>query len=741
MLARPRGVVACRPVRDPIEGAVRVGGGVMMTFFQVLAAIVAAVVVLAWLARWWFRRWLRRKVGQAMSAAALLDPRASLPARIALRPAAQDELPEALRAAWANWHGLGFRPLGDFAVEALDDVIVRGAVLAEARLGLALRAPAGDDGAGATYVLFALTEGNRLIARSSDADDAPMETAGVQWRVDAGAAPQDAVAALSAEVRGLALQAIDPALFKVVYERAWAARRDATLASPPSRAAFEARVAARGAAAPVDAVERAFAMTLAQWDAQVTEAALDQFRRSSRIDAVRWESLRDAVHVVHRHTHDDTVRALLVDDDADGLLADQLVAQGLHGPALYAALAARLPAARRRERLGEVTRPLPAAIYGPTAQPANAPARLREFSYAAEDAGGRTVHGAVFADGSGDAKRQLEAMGLAHPRIVIEPVDLGPPEPYMLEPEFLASKARAAQRSLWASLGFALLGNAWIWAPPALWAAWSLWQGPPYGWGDWTSFVLAAIAAVVVGWFILPMVLYNELQRARTHGRWTQARVCIALLRVFNAGSALSPDTLLAESLKVQAGSGGLDGALARWAQREPDLSREQYLQTRVAIFDAAGDHAGMIAAQRALHALDPAAELPAVDLAMGLARFGDTKDLEEAEGLLAAIRVQDLSELAIAGHLFARGVAAWRRDQPAAASHHLQQAQRQLAQFQHVPLVHGMLAEIGGYHALALRAAGDATAAQALWASVAPLLRVHHSTRGLRQAWGEAVV
>lgn len=157
--------------------------------------------------------------------------------------------------------------------------------------------------------------------------------------------------------------------------------------------------------------------------------------------------------------------------------------------------------------------------------------------------------------------------------------------------------------------------------------------------------------------------------------------------------------------------------------------------------FDAAGDYAGLIETRRALRTVSPSADMLTVDLALGLARFGGPAGIDEAEALLGQVRAADLSEPVVAGHLCGRGLVAAARGQHATASRHFQQAQRQLAQFGQNPLTQGLLSEIGGYHALALRNAGDIQGATAVWASVLPVLRVQSGPHPLLRAWGDGAV
>jgi hypothetical protein len=148
---------------------------------------------------------------------------------------------------------------------------------------------------------------------------------------------------------------------------------------------------------------------------------------------------------------------------------------------------------------------------------------------------------------------------------------------------------------------------------------------------------------------------------------------------------------------------------------------------TRSTLLYVAGDHAGMIEAQRAWRDASPSK-----DLALSLARYGGPAAIDEAEALLAAVKADELSELARGGYCYAQGVLLAARGQPAAASH-----QYQLAVSLNNPLIHGMLSEIGGHHALALRATG-AAGAQALWDSVLPVLRAQRGPHPLLATWAD---
>jgi hypothetical protein len=513
-----------------------------------------------------------------------------------------------------------------------------------------------------------------------------------------------------------------------VYERAHARRMDALLAMPPARAAIEARAASLRPQPGEAQLALALELSTGQWQQQVSEAVLDTYRRASRIDAVRWERIGQQLHVVHDRLSAEDIRGLLVDDASGEQLYAQLVQQGLSPSVLYCMLAERLPAGQGRRRLWQVEAPIRATVYGPD-DDAAPQALAAAHIYQARDAEGALVSGAVVARGSQEAKQQLAAMGLDDGKLLMESTPLGELPDVMLDPKLAAAAARAAREGPGMALLRSFVGNVWLWAPPLLLTVWSLREGSPFGIGDYLVFGYAALAAAALLVLVLPMLLYNQLLQARMHARWRTARFCLALLARLNLLGAIKPYQLLSERCKILAGEGRVAPALLLWQTEEAHLTAEQYQTGLVQIHDAAGDHARMIEAQRAVIA-QGGQELAKIDLAMALARHTDRMD--EAEALIAGFEPQGLSELALAGFSYVRGLVAAARDQHAVAIRHYEQAVAQVRQFQNNPLVLGMIAEINGYTALALRAAGDQRRADALWQQVRPLLGLHRGCAGL---------
>lgn len=706
----------------------------MLLFLKIVLAVVLVLVVGAVLAFWAFKRWLRRKVGDVAGAFSVIDPRYNQPARLQLQraPIELDELESAFRAGWEQLHALGFRPLADFAAREDSPEALRAAVLSDTPIAAAL----GQWGDAVHLTLFAFAEDQRLEALG-DGPGESLHEGTLHWEVVPGIDAAAALERLRAAVAGRALRPIDAPLFRQLFERAYARRQDALLLSPPRREALEARAAAQPKPLAPAQVERAWQIERAQWQDRLREALLDHYRQTSRIDAERWERIGSDLQVVHARLEPEEIRDMLVEEPAEIALWQQLVEQGHRGIALYEALAERLPVARQRQRVGELRHPLPARIYG-RLDDGESTAPATAHLYEAVDDDGRTVRGAVLARSSAEAKQQLGAQGLGNARITAESMPMGELPEFMFDPEIAELAAKASRDTLPMALLRSLRGNWLLWLPPLAWTAWSLREGAPYDWGDWLGFGYLALAMIAMLLFVAPMILYNQLMHARLQARWGTATLCLALLRRVNLLGGMRADQLALEEAKILAGAGKADAARALWEKQAPALDEAQRQSGWIQLHDVLGDLPAMIVAQRALIAAAPS-DTAQVDLAIALLREG--RHIDEAEDLLAAIDPQGLSELAAAGYQFARGLLADHRDQHAQALRHYAGALEQANQFRNVPLVLGLLAEINGFSALALKRSGDHERADDVWRSVRPLLMKHASGQQIVAAYEGALV
>jgi hypothetical protein len=709
----------------------------MAVFLKILLAVILVIAALVLVAFLWFRRWLRRSLAASEVASGLIDPRHSRPARIRLLPHGDHEPGAVLRQEWGDWHALGFRKLGDHGEYNGAFTTVRLAVHPDYGLGLALAEDTADSQA---TVLFALTHERQLLAVSAGLGPA-LESATVSWALADGQTPGQRVDTLRARLGNARARVLDHRSAKAVFERAWALVMDADIAAgPPTVAEIEAHAAARGIPAPNAQLEQAVAIATSQWQTRLEEAVLDNWRRSSHVDAVTWTRVQDDVHVVRTTMDEQSLRTLLCSDDLSTAIFDQLLAQGWRGVELYEQVQRRLPARHRRERLGEVTRPLPAVLFVPgEGETSDADAGARVHGYEAVDQEGRTVSGGVLATDVADALQQLAGSGLSEVRIVTEPGPGVPDSPLAADPELARQAVRSLREPLAMAVARALLASAWIWLPPLLLLIWAVRGGAPYGWGDWLTFIYAGLAATAMFALVAPMVIYNQLLRAKLLGRWSLASAWLAVLRLRILSGALSAVQLTAERCKILAGQGRAVEALSLWAGQEAELPADQYCSELAQIHDAAGDSDAMIEAQRRLIELSQAADTPRIDLAMSLARFRRAAD--EAEQLLDAVPADSLSEPALCGYHYARGLILAERLQHAAALHQYQIASDKARQYTSMPTIAGLIAEINGYVALSLRELGEIDRADDLWRSVLPLLQASASSRGLIDRYGGIAV
>lgn len=704
-------------------------------FLAAVAAVLCALVLAALVAFWWFKRWLRRRMGDYQKSAQLLDPRFARPARIQLDLAEDAEPGASLAALWGRCHALGFRLLADWEERNGAFALLRAARHESLPIALVLTEE-NDEASSAAFAMFLIDGNDRLVALS-DAAGPGLESPSLSWDADAAHTPESALARLEAAARELAPREPDLRRIEDGYERAWAARIDVELARAPDRSALERRAAAH-AATPAQ-IEQACEIELSQWHEQLSAAVLDRYRRASRIDAVAWERQRDQVHVVHDHLRPEDIGKLLGGDEATEALVRQFAAQGLGGIALYEKVVERTAAAQVRRRLGAFAGPVRAVVYGrDEREPAIAAPAAQAYAYAALDAQGEAVHGAVLARDSTDAHRQLGELGLAEGRILSEPAGLAEGmQEFLVDPEHAAAAARALREPLWIATLRAIWANKWLWAPPLVLLAWTLHEGAPYGWGDYLVFGYAGLALAAFLLLVAPMFLYNRLLVARVHGRWRTADALIGLLSALNLFGGMTRAQLLGERCKIEAARGRPEQALARWHTLQAELKPEDFAQGLVTIYDAAGDHRRMIQAQRDYLAHAPAKEMASVDLALSLARYEE--NVEEAEDLLARTSPQHLSELALGGHHFARGLICAARGQTDLALRQYAQALERVSQFRSTPLIGCLVAEINGYVALALKRAGRIEQADGVWRSVRGILTLHASCRGLVERYERA--
>lgn len=695
----------------------------MALLIKIVLGIVLAGLLVAVAVWWWFRRLMKRGIQQALAASDLVRDFVQLQARLELYPA-MGAPTAAFDALWDALQALGF--------QAMDDLCAL-PTFARLRAGSGpggLTAVVTEGSGGCHYLLLALGEDQHLWAYSNG-PEAPFQNARMRWS-KTELAPADAIHALRAEIGERRLRELNPQSFRALFEAAYATRTDALLGQLPTRETLSAQLRAKHPAADPARLKQALIVVEAHWEVQLQLAVLDRFRRAQRLDPEAWEALQHDLQVVHDRLDRDSILHLLDLDAEDEHDPDTsaLLEQGLPATELYQRLVARLPTERQPRLLGRVDRPLAALIYA-APEVTEAPAE-QSFVYAARTADGSSTQGVTHAASTTAAKAQLRKQGLDEVQILMEPSPLSEDLP-LIEPELASAAVRAARESVLLSLLRATWANAWLWAPPALLAAYSLYEGKPYGWGDYAVAVYAVLAGALLVGLIGPILFYHQLLRARMFGHWRLATFFLRLLELTAWLGAPSRTDLANEGAKIHAGRGDLKRALSLWEALRSKLSDAAYVSGLVTIYDAAGAHREMIEAQRRLLPQSPSPELPTVDLALALARYGT--DVDEAERLLAEVNPEGLSELVRGGYHLVRGLILADRQQYVWAARQFQEAGACVQPFS-MPLTQLMTAEAQGFCAWALKRAGRTEDAERLWATVAPLLEQVPGSRDLVQRY-----
>jgi hypothetical protein len=702
----------------------------MLLFLKVVAGVVIGLAVFALLAWWLFKRWLRGKVGQFARVAALLDGADASPVRVHLQLAEHFEPEDDFLQQWDIAYGLGFRALADLQTVEGEPQGLRAAVHAPALIGLCL---CQHDNV-VHYRLFALAEGQNLQVRS-DGPGEDFTRGGLHWRVEPGLALEAAFESLRLDCPSDSLRELDLALLRRVFERSHAQREDALLARAPELARIRERARQAGLS-PTDAeLQQALSIERSQWHDRIREAVLDQYMQAGRIEARKWLQLQPRLHVVHAGMQAEDVRELLVESDADGVLFEQAKARPAGVFALYESVAQRLPAARQRRLIRELRLPVEARIYAPIDNPAKAQAAARVFVVSGQDEQGQSRAGGILARDGGEARLGAYRSDLKQTRLLLESIPLAEFDADTLDPEGAAATVRSLQQPVWRSVLEALRAHVWLWGIPLALAAWNLSQGRPYGWGDYLSFLLLALALSSMLLLIGPMLIYNEYQRARALRRQKVASASLWWLARLNVFGLLKHHQLELERCKLLADRGESAQALNRWDALAPRLTPEEHLSGRAQILSCGEDIEAALEAHRVLVAAS-SMDIYRVDLALALSKHAEYA--EEAAGLLAQVDPDAQTELVAGGHAFARGLLAQHAGRDDLALPLLSSVMERWAPYQSSPLLAEAIGEVHGWTAVSLRRSGRVAEAEALWRSAAPIIEAHPSLAPLRRRYAE---
>lgn len=698
-----------------------------MWFLQVLGVIALLLLVALLIGAWWLRRWWKRAMTQATRVQRTLDPVLNWPARLQLGGCEVDPTDDPLALCWPRWVEAGFHRLGDYQSEGLSALR-----LASHPSGITL-CLAVDPQLKPCASLYAVSVDGRFFA-VSEAPGVGASTPKLRWVTATTAEP----AALCEEIRTLCadqvLRPLDARLAVAALERGYAVWMDQQLSTPPTLAAVQARFAATGQAVEPPALQAALDQHLSQWHALLSVAALEGWRQRAKPDAETWARLQHEIEVIPESISDAEVENRLGGDDlADQLLA-QTAAQGLSGLQRYAAVVARLGLGQRRHELARLGQPVPLRLYVRDAAqaPEAPPAEIRTYVYRSDDGDS----GAVLATSVADARAQLRSMGRADADIVIEPNALsGPTDRMLWTPEVAAGAARAAEESIGRALLRALAANVWLWLPPILMLAWTFRDDSGFGLWEGLSVGYAVLSFGVLLWLMLPMALYNLVLSRRASARLVEARNLMTLLRLIRP-LGLTAAQIQRELASIEFAMGQDEAARQRLAGLRPALGEAGWYETLATALGSGGDPDALIDAQQRAMALAQDPTLLKIDLAMSLLRY--RRDAKGAETLLGEVAPGSLSAPTLAGYHYTRGLLLAERGQHGAALRQYRSAMDGFAAFKSNPMVGALIAELEGFAALSLRAEGRREEADALWASVWPLLSKHRSTQYLGQRWRE---
>ena len=150
----------------------------------------------------------------------------------------------------------------------------------------------------------------RVVARGNGTGNS-IATASVDWQLNKELTPDVALDEIRGQVTDANLP-IDLRLFRAVYEQVYAVGMDQKIIHRPNREDLEQKAANSSKPVTEEQIDQAYLILVEHWKGQIEEAALDRYRRTSKIDAVAWDEIRDWIQVVHSHIENEDVEDMLV---------------------------------------------------------------------------------------------------------------------------------------------------------------------------------------------------------------------------------------------------------------------------------------------------------------------------------------------------------------------------------------------------------------------------------------------
>lgn len=474
-------------------------------------------------------------------------------------------------------------------------------------------------------------------------------------------------------------------------------------------------------------MDQVYTMLGELFNEMISKVIADKVRRSSSFDDDNWSRIKDDMLVLHRYVkHEDLMDYF--DDELVEDLIEQFEEQKMSVAQIFKATNLRLTREQQYTYLTSVSKPIPAEVYLKTISLESIDSNVAEtkpgpgvkrFLYQSLSSDNNNVKGSLVAAGVADARSQLQRLGHSDIRILssnheffkIEDLDME------LVPDQLVD---GQQDSIALSVFKIVFGNWLIWVPFAIWAAYVVYDGKPYGWLDWAGLSLAAISFIGALSIALPAVVFEAINEARSWGKPERAQRYLRLWRHIGGEKQIGKIAFEMQEATISAELGQMQQAITLLEKHRDDMDNLSYLAYRVQVYNAGRDYIESIKANVKMVQEDPENMEFKVDLALALLRH--TKRIKEAEELLKGLHQHNCSELFVNGLHFAQGLLHGREGRTSQAVKKLQLALSGFAQFTS-PISSAFQAEISGYIAVFLHQAGEKEKSGEIWQRVSPRL------------------
>lgn len=692
-----------------------------MLFLKILLGVVLAIVLIIAIAFFWIRSKLK-KISSEFSATALYLP--PIEARLRLSATSpdnfnhEDDASDNFQQQERLLIEAGFEPLGYFYAGPSELAVTRHA---NGIFGIVHRM--------AEHVFHeycAVDEHNHAFLITPNPIFPKIDGKSLTVTVGSRLEPAQAIAGLSQ--RG-PLRKLSVRQFVLLYERLHNTCMDARLGDPQAEKMVKDWIAfADLEALSDDDMENTLEQCQSACDHAIEEAIHDNARQAAGLDDDSWSRIEDDLLIITRNTNFDEIGYHFDDELAEGMI-EQFQACNMSVQDAFNATNRRMKKHQQFALLTTVRRPLPANVYAHAHRLESIDVEtpglkegpgLQRFLYQSKSEDGEAVKASLVACNVADVRTQLQRMGHTDVSVFTSNRDIVKID--TLDKELFPDTLIEAQTdSIPKTVIKTVLSNWILWLPFAIWAGWTLFDGPPYDWVDWLALTLSGLTLGGSLYLAVPMLLYNAILEAVSWGRTDKARKNLKLLRAVFGARILPAAVLDLEEAKILATDGHKDEAIAIMERHKDGVDTITYMSYLGQIHDAAGDYPRMIDAFTEMLEQDPRNEEFKVELALALLRY--TNRTDDAENLLRGLHPHNCSDLFVNGLYFAQGLLSAKQGQQALAIQTLGKALQGMQPF-NLPIIGAMRAEIRGYIAVYLRQLGETEKAEQIWRQVFPRLR-----------------